>query len=261
MASDVLPAVDEAVLSDLRRRLREFRAVPTAGDHGWERGVDPTYLTDLVRYWAEDYDWRRHEQRIRSLPWVVLDGGSTPIRAIHQRAGGDAATVVLLHGWPDSVLRFERLLPLLSDLDVVVPSLPGYPFAQPVPQGGLPAAAMAAAVGDALAELGVTRYVVSGGDIGSDVAEALAVARPNEVAALHLTDVSQHHLLLDPPIGLSAAEEALVDAGHQWQAAEGAYSHEQSTPAADPGRWPRRLPGRAGCLDLGEAAELDRLRR
>lgn len=46
MASDVLPAVDEAVLSDLRRRLREFRAVPTTGDHGWERGsTRPISLT------------------------------------------------------------------------------------------------------------------------------------------------------------------------------------------------------------------------
>lgn len=206
MSSAAPPKIEETVLSDLRRRLRAFRAVPTAGNHGWGRGVDPAYLVDLLRYWAEDYDWRRHEQRIRLLPWVELNCGSIPIRAIHQRADGDAPTVVLLHGWPDSVLRFERLLPLLTDLNVVVPSLPGYPFALPVPQGGLPAAAMAAAVGDALAELGVTHYVVSGGDIGSDVAEALAVARPDEVTALHLTDVSQHHFLVNPPTGLSGSE-------------------------------------------------------
>lgn len=229
MQAPVLPEVDEAVLADLRNRLRAFRPVATARGQGWGRGVDPAYLAELVRYWAEEYDWREQERRIRALPWVALESGPTPIRAIHQRAGRDAPTVVLLHGWPDSVLRFVRLLPLLSDLNVFVPSLPGYPFALPVAENGMPAAAMAAAVGDALAELGITRYVVSGGDIGSDVAEALAVARPQNVAALHLTDVSQHHFLVDPPTNLSAQEEALVRAGHQWQAAEGAYSHEQST--------------------------------
>lgn len=229
MPTPVPPEVDEAVLADLRSRLRAFRPVATASDPGWGRGVDPAYLAELVGYWAEEYDWREQEQRIRALPWVALGGGSTPIRAIHQRADRDAATVVLLHGWPDSVLRFERLLPLLSDLNVIVPSLPGYPFSLPVPENGLPAAAMADAVGQAVAELGCTRYVVSAGDIGCDVAEALAVARPENVAALHLTDVSQHHFLVDPPTDLSAQEEALVRAGHHWQATEGAYSHEQST--------------------------------
>ncbi|GHH38959.1 hypothetical protein [Lentzea cavernae] len=35
----------------------------------------------------------------------------------------------LPHGWPDSVLRFEKVL---RDLDAVVRALPGYPFAAPV---------------------------------------------------------------------------------------------------------------------------------
>jgi len=34
-----------------------------------------------------------------------------------------------LHGWPDSVLRFQKVLPLLSDVHVIAPALPGYPFA------------------------------------------------------------------------------------------------------------------------------------
>ncbi len=59
------------------------------------------------------------------------------MRAIHRRAAHAAAVpVLLLHGWPDSVLRFEKVLPLLGDLHVVVPALPGFPFAAPVEQGG-----------------------------------------------------------------------------------------------------------------------------
>ena len=40
----------------------------------------------------------------------------------------------------------------------------------------LPTAAMAEGIGRAVAQLGYRRYVVSAGDVGSDVAEALAVA-------------------------------------------------------------------------------------
>ena len=117
------PVVDQGVLDDLKARLRAFRRIALPGGWGWRRGVDPDSLTELVAYWAESYDWRVHEDRIRRLPWV-----RTPARAIHQRsarAGADA--VVLLHGWPDSFLRFKRVLPLLTDLEVVVPACPDIP--------------------------------------------------------------------------------------------------------------------------------------
>ncbi|WP_324273529.1 epoxide hydrolase N-terminal domain-containing protein [Blastococcus brunescens] len=76
------PVVEQAVLDDLRARLRAWRPVELTGDHGWERGTDPGYLADLVSTWAEDYDWREHEQRIRALPWALAGG----LRVVHQRA-------------------------------------------------------------------------------------------------------------------------------------------------------------------------------
>jgi pimeloyl-ACP methyl ester carboxylesterase len=226
------PPVGAEVLADLRARLDRFRPVPTAHAEPWSRGVDGDALADLVGYWATGYDWRQHEHRIRSLPWVVA-GARRPLRVVHRRADRPGATaVVLLHGWPDSVLRFDRLLPRLTDLDVIVPALPGFPFALPVPEGGLSSTAMADAVADAVADLGYDRCVVSAGDVGCDVAEALAAAHPDRVAALHLTDVSQYHFIVDPPDDLSDTEREYVERGRAWQAAEGGYMHEQSTKPA-----------------------------
>jgi pimeloyl-ACP methyl ester carboxylesterase len=169
------------------------------------------------------------EQRVlRRLPWSLPS-----LRSIHQRAGrADASAVLLLHGWPDSVLRFERVLPLLTDYHMVAPCLPGFPFAAPVAEGGMSADAMVEAVADTMAELGYRRYVVSAGDIGCDVAEALAARYPDRVAALHLTDVSQLHFLANTPDNLSDDEKAYVRSGNDWQAREGGYMHEQSTKPA-----------------------------
>lgn len=229
LASSPPPVVPASVLRDLQDRLHRFHQVPTAGSPPWQRGVDPDYLQELVRYWAAEYDWTVHERRIRDLPWVEA-GDRWRLRLIHQTAEHpDAATVVLLHGWPDSVLRFERVLPLLGDVNVVVPALPGFPFALPISEGGLSSADMAEAVAHAVADLGYDRYVVSAGDVGCDVAEALAAAYPDRVAALHLTDVSQYHFIADPPADLSDAEKDYVRYGHHWQATEGGYMHEQST--------------------------------
>ena len=49
------------------------------GTAGWERGTEAEYLAELVRSWADEYDWRPHEQRIRALPLG-------PRRVVHQRA-------------------------------------------------------------------------------------------------------------------------------------------------------------------------------
>ncbi len=223
-------AVESAVLDDLRARLRAFRPVALPFASGWQRGVNLEYLADLAHYWANSYDWREHEAGIRALPWVLTGAERTPVRAVHLAAAdSDPVAVLLLHGWPDSVLRFRKLLPLLSDLDLIIPALPGFPFAAPVEQLGMSSPAIAEVIADSMAELGYNRYVISAGDVGCDVAEALAAAYPERVAALHLTDVSQYHFLSDPPQDLTDAERAYIQYGRHWQASEGGYMHEQST--------------------------------
>ena len=220
--------VDDAVLDDLRHRLRASRTVTLAGPAGWARGTDPGYLAELVAYWQDRYDWRAHENRLRALPWVAAgENGSRGVRAVRQR--GDGPTVVLLHGWPDSFLRFDKVLPLLADLDVVVPCLPGYPWSLPTEPPGMSTPDMADLVADALAELGIERYVVSGGDIGSSVAEHLAASHAGAVSALHLTDVPYSHLFAVDPDELTQPERDYLDAGRTWQMAEGAYALEQAT--------------------------------
>lgn len=222
------PPVPQEAIDDLRSRLARTRPARSASWAGWDRGVRPEYLGELVEHWRAAYDWRRHEDRIRRQPWVAA-GRERPVRAIHRRVGPEAPTVVLLHGWPDSVLRFDRVLAGLQDVNVVVPALPGYPFALPIPEGGLGAQGLARLVAEALADLGYDRYVLSAGDVGCDVAEALAADRRAEVAALHLTDVSQGHYRLNPPADLSEIEQEYVERGARWLSAEGGYMHEQST--------------------------------
>ena len=230
-SSPAPPIVEARVLDDLRDRVRSFRAVDllSAGD-GWSLGVDAGYLRDLLATWRDDYDWGLVEARVRSLPWVSVGSGRTALRMVHRRGRETEATaVVLLHGWPDSVMRFEKVLPLLTDLHVVVPALPGYPFAWPTAGPPLSAADMATAIAAGMVELGYERYGVSAGDVGTDVAESLAATHPDRVVALHLTDLSHHYALSNPPADLSPVEEAYLDRVDQWHAAEGGYNHQQST--------------------------------
>jgi pimeloyl-ACP methyl ester carboxylesterase len=217
------PPADDTALDDLRRRLRATRFLDGVPG-GWDRGTDAAYLADLVYAWADDYDWRAAEERIRALPWELTSDG---MRAIHQRAEDPhAPAVVLLHGWPDSVLRYERVLPLLTDVHVVVPALPGFPYSDLPPMSG---AAMADPIAVMLGEMGHDRFLVSGGDVGASVAESLARRFPDRVLALHLTDIGLGHLATVPAEERTPAEQLFAVDVERWRAREGGYNAEQAT--------------------------------
>ena len=215
---------------DLYTRIRAARRVATPWSGDRTRGITAGRLDELLERWADGYDWREHEQRVGGYPWQPVTAGGIELRVIHQRAADPGApVVVLLHGWPDSVLRFERVLPLLTDLHVVVPALPGFPFAPPLTEPGMSANRVAAVVAEALAELGYPRYTLSGGDVGGTVAEIIAAEHPDRVAALHLTNVAPQRALTADPAKLAPDAAAYLARTGQWFRAEGGYIAEQST--------------------------------
>ena len=133
-------AVDDAVLSDLRDRLKRTRLPDQIEGTGWEYGIPVGYLGSLVEYWRDRYDWRREEARFNSLPHfrTRIDGQS--IHFVHARSRHvDALPLLLTHGWPGSFFEFFDVIPRLTDPEsfggraadafhVIVPSLPGYGF-------------------------------------------------------------------------------------------------------------------------------------
>lgn len=215
---------------ELRERLRRTRRVATPWSDDGERGISGTRLGELLERWGNGYDWGVHERRIGELPWVTVRAGGTDLRVIHQRSvNPDAPVVVLLHGWPDSVLRFERVLPLLADVHVVVPALPGFPFAAPLTAPGMSVNRIAGIIADALDELGYPRYTLSGGDVGGTVAEILAAEHPDRVAALHLTNIAPLRALTADPAKLAPDAAAYLRRSAQWFRTDGGYIAEQST--------------------------------
>ncbi|HEY2059069.1 MAG TPA: epoxide hydrolase [Amycolatopsis sp.] len=215
---------------EMRDRLQRTRRVTTPWSDDGTRGITSAQLDALLERWANGYDWGVHSRRIAELPWVTVKAGDTELRLIHQRSADPGApVVVLLHGWPDSVLRFERLLPLLTDAHVVVPALPGFPFAAPLTTPGMSAGGMATVLADSLAALGYPRYTVSGGDVGATVAELLAAEHPDRVTALHLTNIAPQHAFTADPAKLAPDAAAYLGRAAQWFRTEGGYIAEQST--------------------------------
>ena len=75
-----------------------------------------------------------------------------------------------------------------------------------------------------MTELGYSRFAAHGGDWGSRITEAVAFARPEALARVHLTKVPYWHLFAPQPKDLSEDEQKYLKAGRGFVMAKGAYS-------------------------------------
>ncbi|MBO9595399.1 MAG: epoxide hydrolase [Niabella sp.] len=230
--------VSQSVLDDLQDRLQKTRWTDEPADAGWNYGTNPAYLRELVTYWQKDYDWRRHEAMINTLPHFKTEIDGTGIHFIHVKGKGpDPKPLLLTHGWPDSFLRFYKVIPMLTDparfggsadqsFDVIIPSLPGFGFSDKVALNTDQVATLWTKLMTGV--LGYEQYVAAGGDIGAIVTKSLANQQPDRVSAIHLTDVGY-------PTGqedwatMSAPEQEFGRYIQQWWYTEGAYNMIQST--------------------------------
>lgn len=239
MAMSVTPftiRVADDVLRDLRMRLARSRLPDAVSGAAWDYGADRGYLAQLLAYYREQFDWRVQEARLNQLAHYCAEVEGYRLHFVHQRGEAERAVPLLLvHGFPDSFLRMEKLIPRLTHpsryggdardaFDVIVPSIPGYGFSERPRERGMGPTQVARLFGKLLREqLGYSRYGVHGGDWGSVIAEQLARLHPEDTLGLHLTEVPFTHLHRAPPESLSEAERAYIAAGRRWQAAEGGY--------------------------------------
>jgi pimeloyl-ACP methyl ester carboxylesterase len=233
-------AIGDAVLSDLRERIRSTRWPPPAPGEPWDQGTDLGYLRELLAYWAEGFDWRARERELNRFAHFVTELDGVRIHFVHERArGGDGIPLLLSHGWPGSFAELLPLVPLLTDpaahgsagpaFDVVIPSLPGYGFSERPRRPGVTTRYVAGLWHELMGRLGYERYGAHGNDFGSAVTTFMALDRPRALLGIHLTnlDISPYTGPGSPP--LSEAESAYIDQTESWNARERGYSAIQST--------------------------------
>jgi len=193
--------VAQSDLDDLAARLAATRWPDELPGAGTAYGMPLHVVQGLAERWRTGYDWRAHEARLNEIPQytTVVDGQT--LHFLHvESVEPDALPLLLLHGWPGSVLEFLDLLGPLTDprahggdparaFHVVVPSLPGYGFSTPVVEPGWDSARMAAAMAALMARLGYRRWGAAGGDAGALVGRELGILAPDGLVGVHLLQI------------------------------------------------------------------------
>lgn len=137
--------VPNEVLSDLHRRLANARWPDQLPGTSWEYGADIHTVRELANYWQNGFDWRAGEKRINRFHQFTTQIDGQTIYFIHERsARRSAIPLLLIHGWPGSILEFLSLIePLTNPPDqktpafhVIIPALPGFGFSGPTTKSG-----------------------------------------------------------------------------------------------------------------------------
>lgn len=234
-------AVPEADLDDLRSRLDHVRWPDELPGAGWDYGVPLSYLKELTAYWRNSYDWRKEEERLNRLDQFITMIDGARVHFYHARSAEPGAVpLLLLHGWPGSVVEFLDVMGPLTDpvahggeagdaFHVVCPSLPGFAFSGPTPERGWHPWRIAHAMCRLMEILGYPRYAAHGTDWGSRIVRDMGLIDPDHLVAVH-TSLLRTPLPAGEDIGrLTDEERDRLGDFDRFNAELSGYMHIQGT--------------------------------
>lgn len=232
--------VTDEDIADLKERLRKTRWPESETVDDWSQGTPLAYARELCEYWASDYDWRRCEAGLNSNPNFLTEIDGIDIHFQHVRSPyANATPLVITHGWPGSIMEFQKVIGPLTDptghggsddeaFHVVLPSIPGYAWSGKPTSPGTGVGQVAEMWDKLMLRLGYESYVAQGGDWGSAITTAIGMQNLGHCRAIHINMPvagPSPESMTDPTPQEVAAFEAL---GHydKW---DSGYSKQQST--------------------------------
>jgi pimeloyl-ACP methyl ester carboxylesterase len=233
--------VSDAALADLQERLSRTRLPDQTPGEPWAYGTDVAYMSTLVDYWRDRFDWRAQEARLNAFPQYKVRLYDIDLHFLHVPGKGPNPHPLLLsHGWPGSVFEFLELIPQLTDpaqfggdpedaFTVIAPSLPGYGLSFTPGQPRFGVEAIADCFATLMREvLGYQRFGAQGGDWGSFITARLGYAYPEHLSGIHvnLMPIRRDPTMVSNP---TLEESRFLDELQLWLKEETGYQWIQGT--------------------------------
>src|SRR6266566_3114818 len=178
----------DAELTDLRRRVNATRWPDREQVTDASQGVQLATMQKLARYWGTDYDWRKGEAKLKTVPHFVTEIDGLDIHFIHVRSQHEnALPMIVTHGWPGSIIEQMKIIEPLTNptahggtaadaFHLVIPSLPGYGFSGKPTKPGWNAVSEVMALQQPPGLLGIHTNMAA--TVPADVSKALAIGGP-----------------------------------------------------------------------------------
>jgi pimeloyl-ACP methyl ester carboxylesterase len=190
--------VSENILKEINNKVKNYPWHEMPEDGGWKYGTNLEYMKEISNYWVTKFNWKKHEEKINKFSNFKTDVDGLNIHYILEKGSGLKPTpLLLMHGWPGSVLEFLHIIEKLAHpekfggkeedaFDVVVPSLPGFGFSGS-PSRPIGPRKMSEIINKLMINnLGYKNYVAQGGDWGATICNWLAYDHFKTCKAIHI---------------------------------------------------------------------------
>ncbi|XP_052751010.1 juvenile hormone epoxide hydrolase-like isoform X3 [Galleria mellonella] len=188
----------DVIINDLRERLlhrREF--TPPLEDAGFTYGFNSNFLTQVLDYWQNKYNFKDREQFLNRYNHFKTNIQGLDIHFVHVKPQVSnhihVIPLLMLHGWPGSFREFYEMIVKLARphpsynfvFELIIPSLPGFGYSEAPVRPGFGPAEMAVVIRNLMRRIGHERYYVHGGDAGHIVGSVMATLFQDEVLGFH----------------------------------------------------------------------------
>jgi pimeloyl-ACP methyl ester carboxylesterase len=198
--------IADKTLEEIKTKVKNYPWHEMPNDGGWEYGTNLDYLKELSGYWVNNFNWKKYEKEINKFSNFKSKVDDIEIHFIHEKGSGSNPTpLLLMHGWPGSVIEFLHIIEKLAHpekfggnledaFDVIVPSLPGFGFSGS-PSRPIGPRKMANILNKLMTEkIGYKEYLVQGGDWGATIANWIAYDHSKSCKGIHINCLTMRHL-------------------------------------------------------------------
>jgi hypothetical protein len=194
--------VSDQDVSEWRQLLQLSKLAPETWEGRQEDrrfGVSRKWLSDAKDYWLNKYDWRAQEKHINSFSNYKMQIENVDLHFVALFSENkDAIPIIFMHGWPGSFIEFLPMLALIKNkysakdlpYHIVVPSLPGYTLStvQSIDKEWK-LEDSARVLNQLMLNLGFSKYIAQGGDVGSFASQKMCVTYDSCVG-MHCKSIS-----------------------------------------------------------------------
>ena len=224
-------------LNFIYKKVSEYPWHEMPSDGGWQFGANIDVMKDLCKYWVEQFDWKRQEDKINSFDNFTAEVDGIEVHFIYERGSGSKPKpLIISHGWPGSIIESIEIIDPLAHperyggnvedaFDVIVPSLVGFGFSGKPPRPYGPRR-MALIFNKLMTEvLGYKSYIAQGGDWGGTISTWLGYDYPKCCEGIHINIMTVRHC--DGPKGVE--EQLWASTFEEDQIPENGYRTLQAT--------------------------------
>ena len=230
----------EQELADLKQRLAMTRWPDAETPDDWSQGIPLAYMQEIQAYWMSEYDWPARLAKLNQWPGYKTEIDGLDFHFLHIRSTSpNAMPLVLTHGWPGSIVEFQKVIKPLVDpvsyggeisdaFHLVIPTLPGFGYSGKPRATGWNIERIASAWDQLMLRLGYDQYFAQGGDWGAIVTAEIGVQNKGHCRGIHM------NMPIAPPDpdqmeDLSELEQRALAAMQFYQEHDSGYSKQQST--------------------------------